>query len=36
MASKAICILKSKKVNSVIHFQQEDGRPVTVTGTITG
>ncbi len=36
VSSKAVCILKNKKVNSINHFQQEDGEPVTVTGTITG
>ena len=33
MATKAVCVLKSEKVNGVIHFAQEDG-PVQVTGEI--
>ena len=36
MATKAVCVLKSEKVNGVIHFAQEGDGPVQVTGEING
>merc|ERR1712166_1522444 len=36
MATKAVCVLKSDKVNGVVHFNQEGDGPVSVTGSISG
>merc|ERR1712072_1645938 len=37
MSSKAVCVLKSEKVNGVVRFTQEgDGGPVSVSGEFTG
>merc|ERR1711894_650891 len=36
MATKAVCVLKSDKVNGVVHFNQEGDGPVSVSGSISG
>merc|ERR1711944_119067 len=36
MATKAVCVLKSEKVNGVVRFTQEGDGPVSVTGEISG
>ena len=36
MAAKAVCVLKSEKVNGVVKFSQEGDGPVKVSGEISG
>jgi Cu/Zn superoxide dismutase len=36
MSIKAVCVLNGDVVKGVIRFTQEDGKPVQVTGDVTG
>uniref|UniRef100_A0A2U9Q5I1 Superoxide dismutase [Cu-Zn] n=1 Tax=Eurytemora pacifica TaxID=207948 RepID=A0A2U9Q5I1_9MAXI len=33
---KAVCVLKGEVVNGTVHFEQEEGGPVTLSGELTG